>query len=596
MPYPIMAPNSTWFTPNVTTVTRSIITEIEIMDSYTPDESTTIVDSWDASAIKDGSITCYVIGTKLIIAGNGSGKIALNESAKYTFCDGVNWTDTFNNVTSIVGLSLFDLSSTKDITGFFYYMTNLESVNGIELWDTSSIENMGIVFCYCSSIASIDVSNWNVSNVQEIYSMFDRCKALTSLDLSKWNFNNPISFRQMFCQCENLISIGDLSNWTVTCTHMESMFQHCLKLENITLGNFILQPLNNNAFKFVLEKCTNLKSFSVKSFTTTANISCTALFQNCTKLNYIDLAEFDFSKVTDMSFMFYGCSSLKEIDVTNWDVSNCTNFDHFAAHANLKRKGIENWNTKSAVNMNAMFHNCAEEELDLSGFDTSNVKYFCQMFENSQNLKRIKGLDKWDTSSGVGFDEMFGRCYKLEEVDLSSFDTSKAKNGEAASTNGHKTATLMNMFTQCNSLRKVTLGSKFSINGNGSNTNAANKLILPTPSSDYIEGADGNWYDCLDNTYAANNIPDKTANIYFAVLSEAFDSDTTPVIVTRGALTKIAHFIRAKTGKTDKIPFRSFAQEIELFEGDTILISDSDQVSVEDGALVVEAYTHDETV
>ena len=59
MAYPILAPRATWFTPNDTAITRSIITEIEIMDSYTPDDSVTVRDSWDASEAKDGSVTCY---------------------------------------------------------------------------------------------------------------------------------------------------------------------------------------------------------------------------------------------------------------------------------------------------------------------------------------------------------------------------------------------------------------------------------------------------------------------------------------------------------------------------------------------------------
>ena len=33
MSYPILAPSRTWFAPNDSTITRSIITEIEIMDS-----------------------------------------------------------------------------------------------------------------------------------------------------------------------------------------------------------------------------------------------------------------------------------------------------------------------------------------------------------------------------------------------------------------------------------------------------------------------------------------------------------------------------------------------------------------------------------
>jgi surface protein len=257
--------------------------------------------------------------------------------------------------------------------------------------------------------------------------------------------------------------------------------------------------------------------------------------------------------------MFYQCSSLGEIDVSNWDVSKVTNFDHFAAHANLKRKGIENWKTTSATNMNALFHNCAEEELDLSGWDVSKVQFFCQMFENSPNLKRIKGLEKWNTSAGLGFDGMFERCSKLEEVDLSSFNTTKAKNNVDASDNGHKTATLQNMFLSCNNLKKVTVGVNFAVNGDGTNTAAGNKLVLPTPSTDYIAGADGNWYAFNGDPYAPNAIPDKTADTYFASFPLCQNED---VIVKNGSLIDVAKAIKEKNGATAKYTPAQFGAAI----------------------------------
>lgn len=245
--------------------------------------------------------------------------------------------------------------------------------------------------------------------------------------------------------------------------------------------------------------------------------------------------------------MFYNCSSLGEIDVSNWDTSKVTSLDHFAAHANLKRKGMGNWNTSSLVNANAAFHNCAEEELDLSGWNVSKVQFFCQMFENSPNLKRIKGLENWNTSAGLGFDGMFERCSKLEELDLSSFNTTKAKNNVSASTNGHKTATLNNMFLTCNNLEKVTVGPNWSVNGDGTNTTAANKAILPTPSSTYIPGADGSWYTFNGDQYAPNAMQDRTAATYYASFDMVADMD---VIVKNGSLIDTAKAIREKNGTT----------------------------------------------
>lgn len=378
MAEPILAANDKWFTQGCDGSIKLNITQIELMDSYIPDSSVNVDYSWDASAALDESVMCYVLDQKLIISGNGSGKIYANSSSTRCFgpsysSDYMSVVGTFKNVANFIRLPLLD-----------------------------------------------------TSKVTKASAMFQTCMSLTSLDLTGW----------------------DLSS----CTHTASMFQNDSALLEI-VGSSELD----------VSKAINMSS----------------MFEECKSLKNIDVSNWNPSSCVDMSFMFYNCSSLKEIDVSNWDVSKVTNFDHFAAHANLKRKGIENWKTTSATNMNALFHNCAEEELDLSGWDVSKVQFFCQMFENSPNLKRIKGLEKWNTSAGLGFDGMFERCSKLEEVNLSSFDTTKAKNGTSASTNGHKTATLSNMFLSCNNLKKVKVGPNFSINGDGSNTTAANKAILP---------------------------------------------------------------------------------------------------------------------
>jgi surface protein len=286
------------------------------------------------------------------------------------------------------------------------------------------------------------------------------------------------------------------------------------------------------------------------------------MFNGCSKLSGLDVSKWNPSSCTDLSFMFYDCSSLKEIDVSKWDVSKVQNFDHFAAHALLRRKGIENWKITSATNLNALFHNCAEEELDLSGWDTSKVQFFTQMFENSPNLKHIKGLDKWDTSNAVGFDEMFGRCYKLEELDLSSWDTSKAKNGVEASTNGHTTGTFRNFCNDCQNLKWIKLGPNFAVNGDGTNTNAEYKFILPTPSTDYIEGADGNWYALNGDSFAPNAIPDRTANTYYSSYQNAANVD---VIVKNGTLIETAKAIKELINSTEKMYPSQFGAAIHSF-------------------------------
>lgn len=579
MVYPILAPNSTWFAPNDTTITRPIFTEIELVDSYTPDASVTVRDSWDASAAKDGSITCYVIGTKLFVAGNGSGKIAANEDSS-DFLFG-SLSNCFKNIVSFNGASLLDTSKTKNMDSMFYGSESLLNLD-ISNWDTSNVTNMSSMFQKTKSISKViglsdidtsnvtdmsymfsyssieEIPNFNTSNVETVKCMFQKY-AREEFIAPSWDFSKVKTMCQMFGgdpnggeikhinlnNLKNTFNVEDFSGLCMFQTQLKTLHMENLQvLSSANFGSFI----KNTPIKEIYFPKSGLKLNSYSG-----------LFNGASALEILDVSDWDVSNVTDMSFMFYNCSSLKEIDVSKWDVSKVQNFDHFAAHANLRRKGIENWDTSSATNMNAMFHNCAEEELDLSGFDTSKVQFFSQMFENSPNLKHIKGLDKWDTSNAVGFDEMFGRCYKLEELDLSSWDTSKAKSGVEASTNGHTTGTFRNFCNDCVNLKWIKLGPNFAINGDGTNANAEYKLILPTPSTDNIEEADGNWYAFNGDSFAPNAIPDRTANTYYSSYDAVVNSD---VILKNSVLLNIASAIKEKNGTTTKYHPSQFAEAI----------------------------------
>ena len=539
MAYPILAAQETWFAPTITSITKAIITEIDIKDSYTPEAGVTVVDSWDASAAQDGSITCYVIGTKLIIAGNGSGKIATNPNSVGAF-------RKFSSMVSFNNAHLLDTSIAEDLTQFLIGNVVCTYID-VSTWDTSKCTSMVGVFTGNKALLAIDVSNWDVSRVTNLGNMFGLCSAVKVLDVSNWDVSNCTSFNGIFMNCSAVEEL-DVSQWHIDASKTDEIqvpFSNCAKLKKLDLRNW---PMAKVMINTLFTGCSALEEVLLPDDWLVGRTSASKMFNEKSFLKTVNVENWDTSSVEDMSFMFYGCSSLKEIDVSNWDVSKVKSFDHFAAHANLKRKGIENWNTSSATNMNALFHNCAEEELDLSGWDVSKVQYFSQMFENSPNLKRIKGLEKWNTSAGIGFDEMFGRCYALEELDLSSFNTSKAKNGVQASGNGHTTGTFRNFCNDCRNLKWIKLGPNFAINGDGTNTTAEYKLILPTPSTDYIDGADGMWYTFNGDAYEPAGIPDRTANTYYASYGMVADVD---VIVKNGSLIDAAKAIREKNGVTD---------------------------------------------
>lgn len=577
---PILAPNSTWFTQGGTTVTRASITEIEIKDTYTP--TGTVTSSWDASAAKDGSVMAYVEGTKLTLAGNGSGKIYANPDSSYAFSN--SGSDRFTSLITFTGGNLLDTSKVTTFSRLFQYCLVLTYVD-VSNWDTSNVESMQNTFSYCYALDNLNVANWNTENVLTMRRMFQCARSLTELNLSRWNVGKVTDMNGMFTSVYSddpmaLITIGDTTSWnTSSVTDMSYMFYSCTSLDELDVSNWETCTCTNMRSMFY--ECTSLNSLNVSNWDTGACTDMSYMFYHCSNLTELDVSNWDVSKVTsfssmfssnsfgttpmtiqeldvsnwdtssatDMSFMFYGCKGPKSIDTSNWDVSNVTNFDHMFAHSYLTIGDTKNWHVSTAcTNLNAAFHSVQNTTLNVSNFDTSNVQFFCQMFQDCYKLVEIIGLENLDTSSGLGFDEMFRYCGSIKELNLSNFDTTKAKDGATASTNGHKTATLQYMFGSMNSLEKITLGEKFSFNGDGSTTNSVNVAVLPTPNASYISDADGYWYTQNRTAYLPADIPDRTVITCYASESIVNDLD---YLIKNGSLLDIAEEIRVLSGIED---------------------------------------------
>jgi len=592
MAYPILAPNSTWYK---STQSRSTITEINIVDFYS---GGTADETWNADADNSGSIKCYRTGTVLTIAGNGSGKIAMNADSLRMFSHS---SDMFTSLTTLSGLALLDASNVTTLERAFDRCTKVTALD-ISGWDVSKVESMDRTFQCCAALDSLDlsgwdvsscktfrcmfqgnasvgdtaivsigdVSNWNTSSVEDMAYMFTRCTKLKSLDLSGWDVSNVTSMQQMFVSCLTLTSIGDTSGWVASkCQSVNWMFGDCEELRSLELTKFITNACTDMTRMF--QNCTNLEQVSCAEWDTSHVTSFDRLFDKCISLKTIDLSNWDVSSVTtfrmmfagydygnpamsiaDLDFskwktsscthmgsMFYGCKKLGTIDISNWDVSKVENFDHFMAHSGitLAGDGVARWVTSAAKTMDAMLYSCRNEVLDVSNFDTSNVLTFNQMFESCTKLKKIIGLENFVTSASLDFSEMFWNCVSLEELNLSAFDTRNATDGaDRYGRNGEKTTTMVRFFDdEINSLKRVVLGKNFSFNGDGTTT--TNAAVLPTPSG-------GMWYNASGEGFAPADVPNYAGATYFAAKKLVNDE----VIMRRGTITRIADAIRRVVG------------------------------------------------
>ncbi len=138
-------------------------------------------------------------------------------------------------------------------------------------------------------------------------------------------------------------------------------------------------------------------------------------------------------------------------------------------------------------NSNRLFQNLtALEEIDLSSFDTSNVTDMSYMFNYCTKLKQLD-LSNFDTSNVTSIQAMFQRCESLEEVDLSSFDTSNV-------------TSLAGMFNYCTKLKQLDLS-----NFDTSNVTSIRGMFQRCESLEEVDLSNFNTSKVTDMAYLFNN-------------------------------------------------------------------------------------------
>ena len=426
----MLAAQDTWFSQGApSTLKRASITEIAIVDEYTPTGNETA--TWDASdASVPGTVTAYVEGTKLTLAGNGYGCVYANPDSTAAFSS--TGSDYFSTLTTFTGANLLNTSKTSNMKDMFRLANKLKTVD-VSKWDISNVTNMYRMFAGNTSnmmaLETLDVSKWDTSKVTDMTGAFQCCKNLTALNVSDWNVVNVTTMQNMFKDCQSLSEL-DVSNWKVdNVTKMNSMFSACFSLEELDVS------------KWNVSKVTN---FSMMFTSGPDNIGDM-------KLKHLDVSNWNTSSATDMNNMFNGCSNLVELDVSKWNVSKVTDMRNLVSSCrSLTSFDTTNWNASNVTKMSAMFYGCSGlTSLDVSGFNTTKVNTFENVFNGCTSLESIEGLHNWDVSSGLYFYETFNGCSSLKTLNLSGWDTSNVEE-------------MFKMFAGCTSLETIYVSEEWS--------------------------------------------------------------------------------------------------------------------------------------
>lgn len=284
----------------------------------------------------------------------------------------------------------------------FFGFPVMTDISGVADWDTSQVVNMQAMFARAKSLPdALALRNWDTSNVINMDYMFSGASSLVYIDVSNWNTGNAKSMTCMFQVGDNYEGNGQLCE--------------ILGIENLDVSNVT---------------------------------DMTCMFYGAGKMTQYDIDGWDVSKVESMNHMFCDNFSLRSLDLSRWDVSSVrTMYCMFDDNRMLKTIGnVSHWNTASLIDAGGWLNNADSfvgdnsGTLDLSGWDTSNLKAVGEMFSYTKiQTIDLSGWtfdaitnDSWEGAGrGIyyehgngnvkmkGFGQMFMKTIKLTNVYVS---------------------------------------------------------------------------------------------------------------------------------------------------------------------------------
>lgn len=259
-----------------------------------------------------------------------------------------------------------------------------------------------------------------------VWGAFYNCSNLTLLTVVDTpNFEGTTSTLGMFRGCSAITTINNINNWDVSgIKFFRSMFRE-MPLFNDNIGNWNMSSATNLiAMFFAGSSATgvfnNGGSDSIKNWNTSNAVSMANMFQN-QKLFNQEIGLWDVSKVTSMNAtLAIGATTIPFLGVfnnagspsiNNWNTSSVTNMNALFTGQRFFNQPIGNWDTSQVTNINSLFYASQVSgypgsfNQDISNWNTSKVTQMQSVFFHQPDFNQ--NLGSWDVSKVTNFSFMF---------------------------------------------------------------------------------------------------------------------------------------------------------------------------------------------
>ena len=302
------------------------------------------------------------------------------------------WFGECESLTKVAGLNKLNTLALEDTSYMFEYCTELAEVD-LTGWDMSSLVNMGGMFTYCYKLTTVTFpENMDTSNVKYMDRLFRECYMLSNLDLSNFDTSSAETFCQMFKHCWRIPASVTAQTKSFNTSNVKDMSAMFMDYGNMAEGTVL----------------------DISGWDTSNVTDMSEMFSGCSEISTINVSGINTSNVTDFCYMFSSCSGITSLDLSSFNIKNATSLYDVYPSSHIYRGGLS-----------FMFSDCSKlTTLTFGeGWDTSNVKTFCNMFHYCRALTTIPGIENWNTSGALYMSEMFSSSANLV-ADCSQWDVS----------------------------------------------------------------------------------------------------------------------------------------------------------------------------
>ena len=235
----------------------------------------------------------------------------------------------------------------------------------------------------------------------------------------------------------------DTSNWTISSSNTERMFEGCSSLTRLDLRNIEMDNVT-----FALN-----------------------MFYGCSSLQSLDTSKWNLGNLSNGNSMFYGCSSLQSLDTSKWNLGNLNTAENMFRQTKINTLDVRDWDLRKLTNAVYMFFQTPLISLDTSGWVLNNLSNAAPMFQYCSNLITLGNTSGWGLERLTDASAMFNQCRSLQSLDTSGwnlenvttirlmFDTCTALTtlGNTSRWNLIRCTSMQNLLINCNQLTKVDL-------------------------------------------------------------------------------------------------------------------------------------------